>query len=155
MSNVRRMMMRGGDTTDWKALFAGTVGGNLNGLDVVIPDGVTRIKSWAFYEVVNINNLTVPDSVTTVYTQGLGAVISGVLEIGSGIQLLSGQATRALNCQYVIIRATTPPTLAGLNFEKTGYNIYVPDNSVAAYKAASGWSALADRIKPMSDLVSN
>jgi len=30
------------------------------------------------------------------------------------------------------------------------YRIYVPDTSVDAYKAAAGWSNLADKILPLS-----
>lgn len=60
--------------------------------------------------------------------------------------------------QTIIIEATTPPTLCGNAFgdtpiaSKTG-TIYVPDASVDAYKAASGWSNYADIIKPLSEYV--
>lgn len=34
----------------------------------------------------------------------------------------------------------------------TKYKIYVPDASVNAYKAAEGWSNLADKIFPLSQI---
>jgi hypothetical protein len=33
-------------------------------------------------------------------------------------------------------------------------NIYVPDNLVDQYKVATNWIAVADRIKPLSEFVS-
>ena len=40
----------------------------------------------------------------------------------------------------------------GSNYATIG-KIYVPDNSVDAYKAATNWSQYADRIKPLSEYV--
>lgn len=60
--------------------------------------------------------------------------------------------------QTFIVEAITPPTLYGNVFtdtpiaSKTG-TIYVPDASVDAYKAASGWADYADIIKPLSEYV--
>lgn len=56
----------------------------------------------------------------------------------------------------IICKAITPPTLgtAGLGGSTTNgtiNSIYVPDASVTAYREASGWSAYADRIKPLSE----
>ena len=60
--------------------------------------------------------------------------------------------------QTIIVEAITPPTLGENAFtdtpiaSKTG-TIYVPDASVDAYKAASGWATYADIIKPLSEYV--
>lgn len=52
----------------------------------------------------------------------------------------------------IIVRATTPPTLGSNAFRYlTTFDIYVPDSSVDAYKAASYWSSLASHIKPLSE----
>ena len=58
----------------------------------------------------------------------------------------------------IICRASTPPTLGGTIFGATISNaalegIYVPDDSVEAYKTATNWSAYADRIKPLSEYI--
>lgn len=53
--------------------------------------------------------------------------------------------------EYVICHATTPPTLDGSAFSGTSCIIYVPDTSVNAYKAATNWTSLANRIKPLSE----
>ena len=56
--------------------------------------------------------------------------------------------------ETVVCKATIPPTLGDQVFESTNstFVIYVPDASVTAYREASGWSAYADRIYPMSQL---
>lgn len=52
-----------------------------------------------------------------------------------------------------IIHALTPPTLQNGNFNYNTNIIYVPDESVEAYRAATNWSVLSSRIKPMSEFV--
>ena len=60
------------------------------------------------------------------------------------------------NCtamEWIIIRATTPPALEVNAFTNTNNcPIYVPDDSVEAYKAATSWSDVAARILPISIL---
>ena len=52
----------------------------------------------------------------------------------------------------VICEAETPPTYGSIAFTKSNVVVvYVPDDSVDAYKAASGWSALASKIHPLSE----
>ena len=55
----------------------------------------------------------------------------------------------------IICRASTPPTLGGAIINKgwvkaTIGEIYVPDDSVEAYKTATNWSAYANIILPLS-----
>ena len=51
----------------------------------------------------------------------------------------------------VIMKPTTPPVIFSNTFDKNyTYPIYVPAESVDAYKAATNWSSLADRIRPIS-----
>lgn len=56
--------------------------------------------------------------------------------------------------QTVICDAVTPPTLGASVFEATNstFTIYVPDESVEAYKTATNWSTYAARIKGISEL---
>lgn len=52
------------------------------------------------------------------------------------------------NLDYCIFHSTTPPSL---NQTFSGsYPIYVPDQSVEAYKTATNWVNYADRIKPIN-----
>jgi hypothetical protein len=55
--------------------------------------------------------------------------------------------------KVLIIRSQTPPSLSSSAFNGTngGLVIYVPDEAVDTYKAASNWASLASRIKPLSE----
>ena len=60
----------------------------------------------------------------------------------------------ATSLREVIIEATTPPTLGANTFQyidTSQLTIYVPDASVSAYQAASGWSTYASIIKGISE----
>ena len=52
--------------------------------------------------------------------------------------------------EYIICSPTVPPTLNSNALKGTTCYFYVPDASVDTYKEESGWSAFADRIKPIS-----
>ena len=74
---------------------------------------------------------------------GTTIVLPSTLTSIAGTALYSGS--------YVIIcKAVTPPTLGNSNTNKMTA-VYVPDESVAAYKAATNWSAIASKIYPLSD----
>ena len=67
-------------------------------------------------------------------------------------ELLAGTFAGCSSAEYVKMLAANPPTLVSNCFDaESDYPIYVPDVSLEAYKAAAGWSALAARIRPMSD----
>lgn len=58
----------------------------------------------------------------------------------------------------LICRASIPPTLGGAIINKNWVNatigeIYVPDESVEAYKTATNWSAYANKILPLSQYI--
>jgi hypothetical protein len=97
-----------------------------------IPSSLTSINAFAFDDCTDIVDFLFPASLTTI-SNGAFRNCSSVL-------------------QYTFL-STTPPTLANIN-AFTGINaackIYVPDASVAAYKAATNWSTYANYIYPLS-----
>ena len=125
---------------------------------VIIPQGVTSIGEYAFFSWSSNNKpLVIPDSVTSI---GIGA-FSGwssnnkPLVIPDSVTSIGNSAFGYWSLvPYVEIQAITPPTLvSGSAFEGQGdAPIYVPDESVDDYKAATNWVSLADRIFPVSDM---
>ena len=125
---------------------------NCSGLtSVTIPNSVTSIRRDAFYFCTGLTRVTIPNSVTSIgnfafyFCSGLTSVTipNSVTKIGIYTFASCSKLTS------ITIEATTPPTLANTSAFSDTNNcpIYVPAESVDAYKTATNWSALADRIQ--------
>ena len=110
------------------------VNGNLNtfaigcgATEYVIPDGVTKIETWAFDGCNSLTSVTIPNSVTKV-------------------EQFAFSECSSLTSVYC--KSTTPPSSGKDMFKNnaSGRKIYVPAESVSAYKSASYWSEYASAI---------
>lgn len=117
---------------------------------IVIPGGNTTIGNYTFYRCFKVPEIVVSEGVSSL---GYGA-IQECTTITS-ITLPSTMASIGGNALYgcsaltgITILATTPPTLESVSAFQNTNNcpIYVPAASVEAYKAATNWAALSDRI---------
>jgi|GEM_PF-5346492 len=99
-----------------------------SGIRKVINLGsITEIKYNAFRESYVLTFVRIPSTVTTIGNNAF-------LEYHNGI--------------VMVVEAVTPPSTSGAPCADT---IYVPDESVDAYKDATGWSSAASKIHPMSE----
>ena len=91
--------------------------------DITIPNSIECIGGQVFWQCRSLTNITIPNSVKSI-----------------GDSAFSG----CTSLSTIYVKPTTPPTLGNGPFDNcaNGYNIYVPAESLDAYKAADGWKDL-------------
>lgn len=209
----------GGDNTDWKAAFMGLLDNTLVG-DIVVANGVTKIKDYCFDRCSGLTGITLPNTITEIsqyafrYCTGLteieipasaeiknnafercsnlvhatrpggfgnlenrafgdcpkleeiefndtvteisrwcfiGCSSLKYVELPASLTNISSQAFYSCtSLGYILLRATTPPTLGLFALPAELGSIFVPDASVGTYKAATQWSDVAAKIRPIS-----
>lgn len=145
-------------------------------MGIILPQSITSIGEGALRQtaisgVVNLPNLTSLSSyafcstkITKVANLGqIPSIGTYAFQLCSQLKeiVLPSSLTSIANYAFadygnnanivVVINATTPPSMGASSFSGTGVStIYVPDESVTAYREASGWIDYANRIYPMS-----
>ena len=119
--------------------------------NVTFGDSIEIIGVNAFQGCYSLTSIDIPDSVTSIGNGGF-AGCSGMTTctIGSGITSIGINAFNGCSgLTSITVNAVTPPTLVNVNAFRYTNNcqIYVPCDSVNAYKAASNWSTYASRIQ--------
>ena len=97
-----------------------------------IPNTVTRIKGYAFYRCRGLESIEIPSSVS--------AIEYNAFEGCSGLTSIT-------------VLSSTPPAGDNKMFYQTTGPIYVPANSVEAYKTAAYWIDYADRIQAIPSAI--
>ena len=141
---------------------------------VTIGNSVTFIGAYAFAECSGLTNINIPDSVTTIATSafqsctsltsidipsGTTSITAYVFDGCSGLtsmtipnsvtEIFNGAFRDCSSLTSITCLATTPPSLGSSVFNGSTCPIYVPSESVEAYKSAYRWSSYASRIQPI------
>lgn len=95
---------------------------------VIIPEGIRVINTGCFQNCRALTSITLPSTVKSINSSAFNA---------------------CFNLTSITVLASTPPTLGSspFNLVPATCAIYVPRDSVAAYKTADGWSARAAYIQ--------
>lgn len=123
-----------------------------------IPSSVTTLGTQCFSACYGLTSITIPDSVTTIpsymvnYCNNLTEII-----VGNNVSTIQSGAFSTSNSNFVlnaiVINTTSVPNLESSDAFNYTHNcpIYVPAESVEAYKAANNWSAYASRIQAIPE----
>lgn len=149
------------------------LGGNIT--DLVIPDGTTRIRSSLFSYNTTIETLYVPSSVERIdmmafwectnltsveFEEGITVIGSDAFRNCTGLTSVTIPAsvtifdafTGCSSLTDITFLSETPPELGQYSLDGTNdCPIYVPDESVDAYKTANNWTRYASRIQAIPD----
>ena len=118
---------------------------------VTIHNRVTKIGQAAFQHCNSLTNVTISDSVTSIGRHAFEDCTSLTsITIGNSVTSIGYHAFwDCTSLKEVYCKPTTPP--AGnrymFNNNASGLEIYVPRNSVSAYKSAEYWSTYASYIE--------
>ena len=110
-------------------------------ISVTIPDGVTTIGDWAFGFCRYLTSIMIPESVTEIGESAFEDCRSlRSVTIPSGVTTIGDWAFYECGFTSITCKNTTPPTCV-YSFDSVDKSIpvYVPVESVEAYKNAEGW----------------
>lgn len=73
------------------------------GGDVVIPDGVTKIETQAFYNQTSVTSVVIPDSVKEIGIAAFSGCSLSSVDLGHGVEILDTAAFEGLNVDELVI----------------------------------------------------
>ena len=129
----------GDDTQKWVDYFNSTL------TEFTVPEGVTKIKDYAFSSCSSLTNITIPSGVTSI---GHGAFQScsslTAITIPSGVTSINNSAFWGCSALASVTIENSTSKLA-YNNSAFGYisssaKLYVPSNLLSVYQADSNWS---------------
>ena len=121
---------------------------------ITLSNSLTTIGSGGFQLCSGLESIIFPDTLTSIgfeafmYTSLVNVVVPASLTSISG-----GVFQNCTDLESITFLSTTPPTMTGANaFVNTNdCPIYVPADSVNAYKTANRWFSYADRIQAITE----
>lgn len=131
--------------------------------NITLPNSITSIGAAAFQDCSSLTSITIPNNVT-ILASGMCSDCTSLTSavIPASVVNMGGYTfDGCTNLTSVTILATTPPRVYGASdswstFGNTpivngnGY-IYVPASAVDTYKAATGWSSYASKIRAITE----
>lgn len=119
----------------------------------VVTPSTGTMRRGAFNNCTSIRELTTYIAISIDACANCINLSKVILEEGGKIASSTGVFRGCTSLRTIVCRSATPPSLGSSIIPTTVTHIYVPDDSVSAYKTATGWSAYASVIFPLSQYV--
>ncbi len=117
---------------------------------IEIPDSITTINGPNFNSCSQLASVKFPNNLTGIGSAAFQYCALEHVDIPSTVTEIADYAFfYGIKGDTIIVRAITPPSAGAQIFQNFKGLIYVPDQSVQAYREASGWLDYADKIWPM------
>lgn len=119
-------------------------------VNVILPNTVTTIGDRAFYYCSSLSSINTGENVTSIGASAFSTCNLTNILLGSNLKTIGQYAFYGCEAlEKIYCKAETPPTGAYGMLEGIAETakIYVPKNSVDAYKSAKYWSDYADFIE--------
>lgn len=126
--------------------------------ELTIPEGITSINEYAFYNCSGLTSIVIPSSVLSIESQAFyNCNKVRKLDIGSNVSNIGSLAFGS--CKYIEtinIRTITPPLLRSNSFTDYTAELHVPFGSKEDYLSHSYWylfDNITDDIEPENDSI--
>ena len=123
--------------------------------EITFPSSVQRIANNCYDGCSSLISCVLNEGLKTIGRNVWNYTKFVTMTIPSTVTSIDGRDFVAnYNLRSVLVLAVNPPsnpTFNLLNAANSSVRIYVPDDSLSAYKAASKWSEIASRIYPISE----
>lgn len=120
---------------------------------LTIPNSVITIGDYAFGYCSGLTGLTIPNSVTTIGRAAfIGCTHLTSITLGNSVTSIGNSAFNYCSIlDTITMLGTTPPSLGTnvFSISNPSFTIYVPYESLNAYKTANNWSNYEPYIKPI------
>lgn len=115
--------------------------------EIIIPNAITILKSTSFYKCYSLRNITLPTNLVTIEINCFYNCYSlQNITIPSAVTTIGANALDSCcSLEYIKMYPIIPPLITITTFSNTKCPILIPSGTLAAYNAATNWSALSSR----------
>lgn len=114
---------------------------------------VTSVGNGAFLSCTSLAEIVFPATLTSIGQSAFGRTSLAEIALPASITSIGNYVFQyCTKLKTMTVNANTPPALGSGAIPTSIVAIYVPDESVAAYQAATNWSDFASKIKGISEM---
>lgn len=107
---------------------------------VVLPDGITKIAAYTFYNCSALQSVVLPANLQTIGAQSFVKVKLTSINIPASVASIENKAFEQSSLTKVNVFAATPPTLTNQLVFPSNIEVYAPEGSLSKYKNHAYWS---------------